>query len=277
MPKTNANDRQPSGLIHPFTFSGVAGFSDASWTRLFIVQGIVALMAAGIAVWFVVIAWDPVIRSAIEHLPEDAEIRGGVLAWRAPDIPRLSHGKPSKFLSFEIVGDDAPKSGGDADFQFEFARTELRLRSFLGYFPVAYPSGWLIGLNRLELEPWWGAWRPAVFAGVGVMVVIGLFCGWAVLATIYSVLVRAIATYVNRDLSWSGAWRLSAASLMPGALFLSIVVGAYGLQQIGVLQLIVAFLLHFAVAWVYLIVAPFRLARVRSRAGKNPFALSARR
>ena len=50
---------------------GVAAFARARWWRLGVAQLVVALLAASTVVWFLEQCWFPVVRSAIEQLPEE--------------------------------------------------------------------------------------------------------------------------------------------------------------------------------------------------------------
>jgi hypothetical protein len=252
-------DEQPKpSAWQPLTFGGVAAFARAPFFRLFMVELIFALVAAASLVWFFHSAWEPALREAITRLPESGAIRAGRLEWNEPSPVRLASGS---FLSIVVDVTDSGAVGFTADLQLELNETQFRLRSLLGYVTLKYPKGWIIALNRPELEPWWGAWRPSVLVGAGVMVVIGLLVAWGVLAAVYALLVRVIAFYTDREISRAGAWRLAVAALMPGSLFMSAAILAYGFNQLGLIRFLFAALLHVVVGWLYVLVAPLRLPR----------------
>lgn len=266
-------DEVKSPRPQPFTFSGVASFAHAPLHRCFLIQGCVALLAGMTAACFFEMAWVPVIRQTIAALPSSGRIQDGQLRWPAPGPVRTG----TTFLWISIDPNDALDQGEGADLQLDFQRSDLRIRSLLGYVAVPYPQGLLIAMNRTEVEPWWGAWRPAFPVGIAVGTVIGLFVTWTLLALAYAWPVRIISFYADRQLSWAGAWRLSAGCLLPGALFLTLAIAAYTLQQINLVQLLAATALHFMLGWVYVLCAPFCLpradAKVSQRSG-NPFKSS---
>jgi len=123
------------------------------------------------------------------------------------------------------------------------------------------------------LEPWWGAWGPVLLAGIGTLASVGMLGIWAVLATFYCWIGRLAGYFGNRKLPLPASWRLAGAALLPGALFMTAAIILYGLGVLGLLQLVLAFVLHFVIGWVYLVVAPLRLPSVSGAlpAGKNPF------
>lgn len=256
----------------PLTFGGVAAFAGASLARLFGVELIVALLAAGSSVWFLHSAWEPSLRQAISQLPDTGAVRNGRLEWPAESPKRLAEGS---FLSVVVDFAGTGELGFVADLQLEFRERDFRLRAVLGYLTLRYPTGWRVPMNRLELDPWWGAWRSVVFVGLGFVVTIGLLVAWAVLATFYLWPVRAIAFYADRQLTVTGAWRLASAAMLPGALLMSAAIIAYSLQRLNLIQLLFAGLLHLLVGWVFLVISPMWLPRVMNgptnRAAKNPF------
>lgn len=253
----------------PLTFAGVAAWSRAGWGRLLVAQAIVGTLSVVSVVWFLSARWGPVFEESIGRLPDEGEIQNGVLRWHGPGAVQLG---ANKFLSISVDIENSDETGAAADLQCELGWNELRVQSILGYIPIGYPEGWIIGLSRLEVEPWWGAWRPAVVAGISAGVFAGLILSWAVLASLYSVPARLIAFYLDRALDWPGAWQMSAAALFPGALLMMTAIGAYSTQRIGLLQLILALPIHLALGWVYLAGALVFLPRVAGgRFSSNPF------
>lgn len=245
----------------PLTFGGVA---QCGLARAGVLAGYqltaAALAAAAICVFFE-LAWVPVLERAIASLPRTGAIENGRLVWTERTPVRTTG---SSFLWIGVDPAGVAEAGEGADLQIEAGQTALRIRSIFGYLSVPYLKGYRIALNRTELEPWWGAWHPAVVGGLAGTVVIGLFVAWAVLAFVYAWPVWLIAFYADRRLSWAGAWKIGAACLIPGALFLSLAVVGYTLHRMNLVQLLAAALLHFMIGWVYVLFAPFGLPERRS-------------
>jgi hypothetical protein len=257
----------------PLTFGGVAQFGLARAGVLVSYQLATAVLAAAAICVFFELAWVPVLERAIASLPRTGAIENGQLAW-TERTPLRTTG--SSFLWIGVDPAGVAEAGEGADLQVEAGQTALRIRSIFGHLAVPYLKGYRIALNRTELEPWWGAWHPAVVAGLGGTVVIGLFISWAVLGVVYSWPVWLIAFYADRRLSWFGAWKIGAACLLPGALFLSLSIVGYTLHRMNLVQLLAAALLHIMIGWVYVLFAPFNLpekdpdSRHKQPAG-NPF------
>src|SRR5258706_9186796 len=208
---------KPPFAWQPLTPRGVAAFARAPVGRLLLMQLVFALLAAAAVVWFLSVAWFPIIRGAIGQLPPGGKILSGKLDWRGETPKRLAEGR---FLALAV---DLKHEGGarsPAHVQVEFGEADVEVRSLLGFVPWAYPPGRSWAFNREELEPWWGAWAPEVLALAAGAVIAGLMFAWALLATVYWAPVWLAGFFANRDLTWRGSWRLAGAALMPGALFL---------------------------------------------------------
>ena len=65
----------------PLTFGGVAGFARARWTRLLLLQSIVAVFVAVTVVVLLSRCWFPVVTKAVQGLSDFGAIRGAQLAW----------------------------------------------------------------------------------------------------------------------------------------------------------------------------------------------------
>ena len=259
-------DEPKSSLPQPFTFGGVARFAHAPRGWLLTFQTVVGALA-GIAVGcFVEMAWWPVIRGTIAKMPDRGAIRGGTLQWP----PETAVRSGTTFLWITVDPANALEAGEGPDLQLDFGKDELQVRSLFGYAAAPYPRGYIMALNRTELEPWWGAWRPVLTVGLGVGVVITLFTVWAALAMIYAWPARLIAFYADRKLSWGGALRLGAACLLPGALFFTLSIVAYTFRQLNLVQLLAAAVLHLMLGWLFLLGTPFCLPRETAAAGVTP-------
>jgi hypothetical protein len=254
----------------PLTMRGVAAFAGASLARLLLVQFIVALVAAGSVVWFLHQAWFPTIGEAIRQLPPQGELRSGKLDWRGPTPSRLAE---SRLLALVVDLDHTGEARSPAQVQVEFGRVNCEVFSLYGCVQGAYPPGWTVAFNRNDLGPWWGAWAPAILAGVAGLVVGGLLLCWASLATMYCLAAWLVGFFGNRDVSLGGCWLLTGAALMPGALLLSAAIVLYGLGALDLVLLAIAAAAHLVIGWIYVIVSPLCLPRCPATAAKeNPFA-----
>jgi hypothetical protein len=253
----------------PFTPRGVARFAGASFTRLLLVELVFALLAAAVVTWCVRVAWCGTVTQAIEALPERGEIRAGRLEW-TDEAPRLL--ADGRCLSVVVDLEHGGTLRGAAHVQVELGRGSVRVFSILGYVDMPYPAGFVFALNRPGALPWWGAWSPVILAGVFAGTTVTLLLVWAGLAWFYAAPVWLLAFFANRAMDFRGAWRLSGAAQMPGALMLTLAVVFYGLGFFDPVRLLVAFGGHFVPTWVYLAMSPLTLpSAVAAVAGSNPF------
>ena len=255
----------------PLTFGGVAAFARASTGRLLLFQAAIAFLAALTVAFFFESAWVPVITQTIQGLPPSGAIQDGQLSWTRPK-PLRTVGSTFLWISIDPGNTLEPSEG--ADLEVELGRHQLRFRSVFGFLAIPYPNGYTIALNRNEVEPWWGAWHPAVTVGLSAATFVGLLVTWEILAWLYAWPVRLISFYADRDLSWSGAWRLGGAALLSGAMFMVLALDAYAFHQLNLMQLLAAFVLHFMIGWVYVLFAPFALPRCSHTSNPpsaNPF------
>jgi hypothetical protein len=255
----------------PVTPRGVAAFSQATFGRLFLVELVIALLAAGVVVWCLATAWVPTVREAIHHLPEQGAIRNGELT--SPRISREPLASGS-YLTFVVATDDRADWAASSGLRLEFHKRNLQVCSLFGCAVMDYPKDWKVEFNRRELEPWWGAWEPILLGITAVVVVLGLLIGWGLRASVFCWVVRLIAFFNDRDLNVAGSWRLAAATAMPGALLLSAGILLYGLGALDLIHLLILAVLRLVLGWVYLIVCPLLLPRLPAGRGRsaNPFA-----
>lgn len=267
------DEKQPAIIVcHPLTFGGVAAFGSSSFSKLFLYALIISLLCAAAIVAFVETAWLPVVSDAIAVLPEGNAIRRGGLEWAGSK--RAVRLADSPFLSFTVEPGDKSDLGQTSDLQVELAAKEIRLRGLIGQIAYPYPEEWAVALTRLDLEPWLGAWKPAILLGLGVGTVVWLFVVWFALATLYCLLPFTIAFFTDRKLTLAGAWRLSFASLFPGALLFCASIILYNFLRLRLIELCGAALLHVALGWIFVILAPLRLPLIQSRPAslrRNPF------
>jgi hypothetical protein len=204
-------------------------------------------------------------------MPAEGQIRGGQLDWHGPPAHVLSE---SHFLAFAVDAKSEGTARSPAQIEILFRRNALRIFSLFGYLQVPYPTGYVIAFNQPELEAAWGAWQPWLIAGSTILLLATFLLMWAALATLYFFPIWFAGFFTNRDLTLAGSWRLAGAALMPGALFLSGTIVAYGLGQLDLVRLLLAGIAHFLIGWVYLIGAVNKspLTAVASAEKQNPFS-----
>jgi hypothetical protein len=255
----------------PFTPKGVAAFAYATFGRVFLVQLLVSLLAAGTVDWVLYAAWFPVIQTAIDHLPQQGVLHHGQLDFPAESPQRLAE---NRFLAITVDLDHSGDVRSPAHIQVELGRSDLELFSLLGFVQVPYPRDWQVPVNRTELIPWWGAWAPPILGIAALGVIASLMVVWGCLATIYCPAVWLVGFFANRDLSLAGSWRLASVSLMPAAVLIVLGILAYGLGLLELPGMAVVLAAHFLAQWFCLLASTLVLPRHPAVAENkaNPFA-----
>jgi hypothetical protein len=106
--------------------------------------------------------------------------------------------------------------------------------------------------------------------------IVSLLVMWWSLAFVYLPLVKLIAFFADRVVTWRGAWRLSAAALLPGALIVAVGIVLYGFGAVDLFRLALLYALHIVAGLVFVVTSPFFLSKLFHGAiTKNPFAGSA--
>jgi len=254
----------------PLTPRGVAAFAGAPLRRLLLVQFIVAVCVALGVASFCYDRYVPVIESAIAKLPAQGQVRQQQLDWHGNSPVVLAE---NRFLALTVDVERIGQLRPVAHVQLEFSRTNVVVRSLFGFVEMPYPNGWTMAANREELQPLWGAWLPALLAGVMVTVLLGLFVSWSGLALVYVMPVWLLGFYLNRRLSVSGSWKLSGAALLPGALVMLAGISFYDLGGLDLVGLLFVFIAHIMAGWGYLVLGVLAAERVTPEAGarRNPF------
>lgn len=257
----------------PFTLRGVAAFAQRPASHVLGVAFLVACLVAGSVAWFAHHVWVPMIESAIPQLPDQGQIQHGQLAWSNAGPAFLAESP-----QFAILVDADATEGASrvSDVQLEFHRNDLKVCTPFGIYSVTYPSNYLIGFNHLEAAPAWGAWKPALFVGLGFAILAGMFASWLALSVAAMLPLRLLAYLTDRETTPSGCWRLAFAALMPGAALMALAIVLYGAEQIELTDLLVAWPVHLVVGLVYAIGGVLCLPWVTPAALKteNPFATS---
>ncbi|MEO6035349.1 MAG: hypothetical protein ABIQ35_08850 [Verrucomicrobiota bacterium] len=251
----------------PFTPRGVAAFARASGSRVLFLKSVVALAAAVVVVWFFNTTYATSVSEAIRHLNDEAAFENGQLIHATSGVLTQK-----KFLSVVIDLEETGQSGQTSDLQIELRRKYFQACSLFGCGVFEYPAdSFLIG--RSTSEPWWGARKPILLVLCGVLAIAGVWLTWFVLALIYAPIAKVIAYFNDRELSWSGSWRLASAAQMTGALLMSLAILLYGLQVFDLIRFLFFFSAHFVVAWIYVGAAPLVLPAISTEIPptKNPF------
>ncbi len=262
-------DGKPIFAWEPFTPRGVAAFARARFGRLLFVQIIIALIAAAAVTWFLDDSIFPVVKTAIQNLPDAGEIRSSKLDWRGDSPKLLAEGR---FLALDVDLNHSGKINSPADVQIEFGNETIWSSALLGHTEIPYPSGEIFSFNRTELEPLWGAWTSTILFAVFTTAAIGLLASWCLLATIYFLPIWIFGFFTNRDLNFRASWKLSGASLMPGALLMVAGIFLYDFGAVDLVQFGFIFGAHFVLGWIYLFVSLLFVPGIPATSPKgNPF------
>ncbi len=249
----------------------MAAFARAPWTRLLVVQTAVAVWVAVSLIVYLSRGWFPVVTGAIQELTDFGELRDGQLAWPKKEAVLLGE---NRFLGLVVDLEEVGGTGQVADLQFEFGRNRIKLVSLLGYTSFPYPADWAIEINRPILAPWWGAWRPAIGFGAGLLLMLFLYACWFFLAGVACLPVRLVAWLAGRDTTLLGCWRLAAAAWLPGTMWMGGALLLYSFEQFSLVGLGLAAGFSVLIGLAYGLAAPFRLSakeRPRGDAKGNPF------
>jgi len=254
----------------PITPTGVAAFAGAAIGRLLFVQLIVAGLVAWSVLWFLTANWFPIVREAIDQLPDEGIIQNQQLS--TPHTSTLPLAE-SRFLTLAVDADGAGTPSVATDLRVEFHRRNLAFCSLFGCLNFDYPKDSTVQFNRPELQSRWGAWEPMILWSTGIGVVVWLFLSWFALATICCSFVRVFAFFKDRQLTLLGSWKLCAAALLPAALMAGGSILLYGAGIITLLQFLLLWSLHLLVGWIYVVVSSLRLPRAGDAEliAANPF------
>lgn len=271
--KTPDKPLVPRHAWQPFTPRGVAAFALATLTRLILVQLIIATIVAVALVWFLRVAWVPVITEAIQQLPDTGAIRHGELKFNGESPARLA-GNSRLGMVVDLAGSRG--TGQVADLEMTFEKNRVGVRGPLGDWWQPYDHNYIISFNRTQLGPAWGAWRWPILAAVALGTIASLLVLWWGVALLYLPLVKLIAFCADRTVTWRGAWRLSAAALLGGACLVAAGLVLYGFGAIDFFRLGLVYLLHALSGLVFVVTSPFFLPKLSPVVPKkNPFDGSA--
>jgi hypothetical protein len=254
----------------PFTFGGVAAFAEAGWLPLLGAQLVVALLISGTVLGFVRHAYAPVILDAIQKMPETARIKQGRLG--GVDAPLVSE---TRFLAVAVTPNVFDQIGQSADVQVQLRQEDFIVAAvFRPEWGLEFDYGpeTDLDLSASHVEPWWGAWHPIIYAGIGVGALVGVFVLWTLCALVCTGPAWFIGWVTDRQLSWPGAWRLVSAGLLPGGVLLAVGIFLYGWTSMDLVGLAFVYAAHLVCGFVYLIGGILACPRLSAGIPKrNPF------
>ena len=254
----------------PLTPRGVAAFAQARVGRLWLVQFLIAALVAGASAWFLNTAWFPVALQAIRQLPDT-----GAIVERRLESPHESASPlaENRFLSVFVNPRGVSNASTTSDLRLDFREREIIACSILGCVVLAYPAQALVPFNRVELEPWWGAWESMILGLAALAVMAALWLTWQLLGALYAPVAWVLAYFNDRPLTLPGSWKLASAALLPGALFTLVGIVAYGWGMLDLPRFLLLWALHLFVGWYYVFTGVLMLRRavVPSALEKNPF------
>jgi hypothetical protein len=270
--KTPDKPLTPTQAWQPFTPRGIAAFSVATLSRLVAVQLAGAALIVIALLCALQVAWVPVIDDAIQQLPDAGSIRRGELNFGGESPKRLA-GNSRFGVAVDLAG--TREAGQVADVEATFEKSRVVLRGPFGAAWRRYDPNYVISFNRPELAPAWDAWRWPALALLAVGTVLALFAMWWALALIYSPLVKFIAFFLDRAVTWRGAWRVSGAALMPGAVLMMVALLLYGYGVINLLRFGLLYALHGVTGLVFVFTTPWFLPKFSTPLASNPFSMGA--
>lgn len=246
----------------------MAAFANATLTRVVLAQFGVAVLVAVAAMWFLRVAWFPVIAEAIEHLPPTGIIRRGELNFAGESPTTLAEN-----AKLAVVVDEGrtASAGHSADIQVTFEKNRVSVCGAFGCWWKRYDPAYAISFNRRELEPMWGAWRGPILVIVALCSIAAMYVMWWSFALLYIPLIKFIAFFADRAVTWRGAWRLSAASLLPGAVIFALALVVYGLGGVDLFRFGLLYLLHLICGFAFVVTSPLFLPKFSAPQPGNPF------
>lgn len=248
----------PPAVRQPFTWRGLAALAVQPAGRFAVWCLVTAAVLGGAAGRFYAVAWQPALDAAVRQLPATGEIRDGRLVWPADTVTELAR---TRHLALRVNPPSAPVTGQAADVEVELLSGDLTLQSLFGYWAVRYPSGWVIALNRPEVEPLWLTWRPYLPVLVGMGMALGALGLWFVLGLVAAPLLRVWTALIRRDVTLGGCWRLSVGALLPGGWIVAGGLVLYAAHGFRLLDWLVVFVLGHGVDLVLWLGAPWCLPR----------------
>lgn len=264
----NNKESAVSRFILPFTPKSVVSFKDVKPTVFLLNWLFYACLCAFFIAYTVERTVITAISRGITRLPQTGEIVSGNLNWRTNEVSILVE---SKFISFSVNPTDNDDIADSADVQVVFGKSNVRLRSMFGWVEIKYPRWLSIPLNFKQLWPLWGAYLNATRLGVFVCSVIFLVLIWLILALVYSPPTKFFIRLFKRTADSKAVFKICCAALIPGALVMGMALVTYSFMYIDLITLLIVFVFHFIIGWVYIFLSIFQLPEVTSEP-ENPFS-----
>lgn len=247
----------------------MAAFAYATFTRLFTVQCIVALLTATILAWVFAARFLPVLHESARAAPVGAVIQNRALSSPGPPLQTLAAN-----ASLEILLDlrnSGARGGGSAEITIVLRESNALVCGFLGCAILPYPAGYTLSLSSHQVAPWWAAWRKFITGAFIVSVVLLQWCAWCIVATLLAAPLRMIAFFSDLNVSIAGTWRLISASMLPGCFVVSLGLALYGYGTIDLLRLFLFFGLYLLCTFFFIVTSLVFLSRLARQKG-NPFS-----
>ena len=243
----------PMGAWHPFTGRGVAAFASASNTRTLLLLLLAAASVGGVFVWSLSNAWFPVIDRGIQALPPEAAIRSAKLLWGDARARRLAENATLDWVVRPKPPGPNDLLGQSSDLRIELRGQSLRFQGALGHLEFPYPATWDVPLGRIPALAAWNSWRPYLSVASGIAVAIVLLAAWTLMASAYCIPAWLVAHVLGKRPTLAMAWRLSAASLVMGAVVGAAGIAAYASGIIRIPGLLASQVIHVPIPWVWLL------------------------
>lgn len=253
---------------HPFTPRGVAGAARAPRWQLWLVLGTTAGLAVATLLNFLTRCWTPVIVEAISQLKDGGVIRNGILhPGGDTDLTLASN----QHLSITLNWSPSAPRDQASDVRVFLEIDHALVCSLFGCMPFSYEHFGDAPLGRTETGAWWQAWSPTFYTAAAIGYAVFLIVSWWCLVVLYAWPVRLLAFYLDRQVDFAGAARVAQAALVPGALWMSGALFGYARGWLGLVGLLIVFVLHLPVGWLFAGLACRHLPLRSDTQPANPF------
>jgi hypothetical protein len=252
----------------PLSGGGVAVLARGRIGTLWRTQLLVAVTAAAVAGFFVWTSWFPVIATSFAGWPDVVRVEQGELNWSKPEAKNLAE---NGFLSLSVEVDSPLVMGQTADVQITGRRFAVILEGLFGSIQVPYPASLRFETGRVVGTAWWGAYSWVVLLAGLIAIIVWLIAIWWVLSTAYAPVAVIWLVLLKRRPTLGLAWRLAAAGLLFGSLWMSVCLLLYATHVIQMPGLIAGFGLHLLVGWIWMLWGAACIP-IDSPASTNPFA-----
>ena len=209
--------------------------------------------------WFMWIHWLPVWESAMMQFPAGSVVEKQVLSTTDLVSKNLAS---NRFLSISMRTDPQAEISSTSDIRIILDTSDIRVGSLFGYLHIPYPAGYIISLDSGQIQPWWLTRSFYFYLGIFTFLWIGFSVVWRLLAFIYLVPVFIVTYLMGRRSTFGVIFRLNLLSLMPPALFMTIAVALYGVEQLKLQEFLVANAIHIPMGWGIIFLAARKLEMI---------------